>query len=187
MPYYFDPPAGTYTTWVNQIDAFTQAELKEIQLEAFLAQPSPGLVNQGEYKPEVREAIVRYIDVSPANERIYKKISGILMGVNAMNWEFDLSGIIEPMQYVEYSEKGHYSWHIDLGRGPSNTRKLGFSLLVEAAEEGGELEFQGHSRVPKVIAGDMIVFPSFVPHRVTPVVKGMRKALVGWVSGKPFR
>jgi len=34
--------------------------------------------------------------------------------------------------------------------------------------------------------GTMIIFPSFVWHKVNPVLTGVRKTLVGWVVGKPF-
>ena len=34
--------------------------------------------------------------------------------------------------------------------------------------------------------GSLVVFPSFVYHRVCPVVKGTRYSLVVWNTGKPF-
>jgi predicted 2-oxoglutarate/Fe(II)-dependent dioxygenase YbiX len=34
--------------------------------------------------------------------------------------------------------------------------------------------------------GTVIVFPSFVWHKVSPVTKGERKSLVVWSLGKPF-
>ena len=35
--------------------------------------------------------------------------------------------------------------------------------------------------------GDIIVFPSFLIHRVAPVTKGTRKSIVVWVLGPKFR
>ena len=35
--------------------------------------------------------------------------------------------------------------------------------------------------------GALIVFPSFVLHRVVPVTSGIRKSLVVWVAGPEFR
>ena len=40
---------------------------------------------------------------------------------------------------------------------------------------------------PQPSAGTMIVFPSYLWHRVKPVIKGPRKSLVGWFLGKPFK
>ena len=35
--------------------------------------------------------------------------------------------------------------------------------------------------------GTIIVFPSFYTHKVTPVTKGVRRSLVAWVEGPPWR
>ena len=35
--------------------------------------------------------------------------------------------------------------------------------------------------------GSIVVFPSFVYHRVKPVTKGTRYSLVIWINGEPFR
>ena len=37
------------------------------------------------------------------------------------------------------------------------------------------------------LKGSLIVFPSFVWHRVNPVKKGIRYSLVSWHLGKPFQ
>jgi PKHD-type hydroxylase len=35
--------------------------------------------------------------------------------------------------------------------------------------------------------GQAIFFASFIRHRVVPITKGVRKSLVLWVGGTPFR
>ena len=35
--------------------------------------------------------------------------------------------------------------------------------------------------------GSILVFPSFLWHKVVPVTKGVRQSLVVWFGGKPFR
>jgi PKHD-type hydroxylase len=35
--------------------------------------------------------------------------------------------------------------------------------------------------------GSIIVFPSDVHHQVTPVTRGTRESLVGWLMGYPFK
>jgi hypothetical protein len=47
-----------------------------------------------------------------------------------------------------------------------------------------------YERVLQVIRrtrGAIIAFPSFFPHRVTPIISGTRKALVVWATGPEFR
>ena len=63
--------------------------------------------------------------------------------------------------------------------------------------EGGDLEFDmrnngdstSNIQRPEIVRnkGTIVVFPSFVWHRVTPVTKGTRYSLVVWNLGLPFR
>jgi len=82
-------------------------------------------------------------------------------------------------------------------------RKLSVTVsLVDPSEyEGGNLEFDFRNSIDtewkkgkttKECAeirprGSIIVFPSFVWHRVTPVTKGTRYSLVMWNLGYPFK
>ena len=64
--------------------------------------------------------------------------------------------------------------------------------------KGGELEFDFKQNKPtkknkSVICtdvlprGSLVVFPSFVWHRIKPVTKGIRQSLVVWNVGTPFK
>ena len=64
--------------------------------------------------------------------------------------------------------------------------------------KGGELEFDFRQNDPdkkrQIIKckeilpkGSLVVFPSFVWHRVCPVTRGERNSLVIWNLGYPFR
>ncbi len=35
--------------------------------------------------------------------------------------------------------------------------------------------------------GDLIIFPSFIDHKVSPVTKGVRYSVVAWFGGPPFK
>lgn len=71
-------------------------------------------------------------------------------------------------------------------------RKLSFSLLLTDPREyeGGNLQImdeRGESYIAPRQKGVIIVFDSRARHRVTKVTKGVRKSLVGWVSGPRWR
>jgi PKHD-type hydroxylase len=38
----------------------------------------------------------------------------------------------------------------------------------------------------KLGRGEIVIFPSFILHRVTPVTKGKRRVIVGWALGPNF-
>ena len=55
--------------------------------------------------------------------------------------------------------------------------------------EGGELQLM-NSANPITIQkkkGHIVVFPSYMLHKVTPVTVGKRKSLVIWIAGPPFK
>jgi PKHD-type hydroxylase len=105
------------------------------------------------------------------------------------------------VQYIRYEEGQFFNWHVDEGRGTvdpltlqrnQNLRKLSFSLQLSNSDdyEGGDLVFQDFATGEKTSAtrqkGSLIVFDSRVRHKVTPVTKGTRYALVGWLVGDPW-
>ena len=139
---------------------------------------------------------------------VYKEIQPYIHTANKnaeWNFEWDWS---EACQFTEYKEGQFYDWHCDSYDEPYNDpnvketfgkyRKLSMTVsLTDPSEyEGGDLEFDfrntdegSQPRICEEIRkkGSVIVFPSFVWHRVTPVTKGTRHSLVCWNLGYPFR
>lgn len=103
--------------------------------------------------------------------------------------DFDLQGWAAPA-VLHYLTGQHYDWHVDMGRDDLASRKLSVIVLLSesSAYTGGDLEWMPDlGPCPREI-GTVVVFPSFMPHRVTAVTSGERFALVAWVHGdKPFR
>jgi PKHD-type hydroxylase len=52
--------------------------------------------------------------------------------------------------------------------------------------DGGDLEFSGKTFDAARVQGTVTVFPSFIPHKVTPMEHGVRHVVVGWVLGPTF-
>ena len=89
----------------------------------------------------------------------------------------------------QYGIGGHYNWHMD-SKAPVNNEqlKLSISILLNENFEGGGLEIESNKdeNVLKY-QGDIIVFPSFLQHRVLPVTAGTRYTAVSWAYGPTFR
>ena len=123
---------------------------------------------------------------------VYQELSNIIRDVNERYWRYNIRGW-ESMQYFNYDVGDHFTWHIDTEPTPQKDtqRKISFSLGISHAHEyeGGELEvlMGGHNPLKvKLRKNDMIIFNSFLLHRVTPITKGTRKTLVGFVHGPNF-
>ena len=116
-------------------------------------------------------------------------------------WNFDLENS-ESIQISKYDKDDLYDWHIDGGSDIHHqenncVRKLSLILtLTDRKEyEGGEFEIDLGPYAPNrsmIIEelnnkGGLAVMPSFLYHRVKPIISGTRHSLVMWVVGKPFR
>ena len=142
---------------------------------------------------------------------IYKEIQPYIHQANrnaGWNFEWDFS---ESCQFTKYNKDQFYDWHCDswdqpyireIANDPSHgkIRKLSVTVTLSDPKEykGGELEFDFRNLDPDkkrnvlkckeiLPKGSLVVFPSFVWHRVCPVKKGSRHSLVIWNLGWPFK
>ena len=140
---------------------------------------------------EVRKSLVTWIPKNEQTEVIFNLIRKNAQLANNENWKLDLTGFTEPIQFTRYlSDGSHYGWHMDTGNGRTSLRKL--SVVIQLSDpneyEGGDLQIQTEGRITADrVQGNMVIFPSYMQHRVTPVTKGERYSLVIWISGPPLR
>ena len=142
----------------------------------------------------IRKSQVSWIYPSD-NFEVYQKLSAVVKNLNPEHYKFDLYGFVEGLQFTEYKEPDdHYTWHVDISFVGSITRKLTVVLQLSDPNdyEGGDLEistgrFEDSCSQAKKEQGTVIVFPTFMMHRVAPVTKGTRYSLVGWITGPQFK
>ena len=133
---------------------------------------------------------VRQVDVYPIQDLgLAELIYDTVKSYNATSFRFDIAGIFDNLQLLHYKTGHHYDWHTDIGQGIYSNRKISVSILLDDKCDGGELVLkQGADRPIYMEAGDMVMFPSYVLHKITPVTKGERWSLVTWIQDiKPFR
>ena len=149
------------------------------------------LSGENEYNDELRKSSVMFIDDTPENNWIYNKLAGLAIQCNNERFWFDLLGFHQELQLTRYSEGDFFDWHLDFGAGEISARKLSMTIQLSDpdAYEGGDLQFMVNNKVVNAPRGKgtIVIFPSFIMHRVTPITKGTRESIVGWVSGPPYR
>lgn len=122
---------------------------------------------------------------------LYERLIPVVNNANSNYFNFDLFGFTENLQFTEYTSPGDtYKYHIDKVYN-STVRKLSMvvQLTDESTYEGGDLELllgETPDKLPKT-RGTVLFFPSYVLHRVTPMVTGTRYSLVTWLGGPPFK
>ena len=136
---------------------------------------------------------------------IYKEIQPYVQESNSVaGWNFQWQRP-ESCQFTIYTKGQYYGWHQDSwdeayktpGAMQGKTRKLSMTVSLSDQKEyaGGNLEFDFRAmskQKPQACKeinskGSLVVFPSFVWHRVTPVTRGTRYSLVSWYTGDPFK
>lgn len=169
----------------DQIDGIIQLG---DSLESSNAQIGGDLTNAGGENSNIRITTVSWIPATEDTSWLYRMLTDITTQANDQWFGFDLEHI-ESLQYSVYGEGGFYEKHIDhfyqgVGQHP---RKLSFVLqLTDPSEYEGGKTLIHNAKDPWPIPqekGTITFFPSYTLHEVTPVTKGVRKALVGWVHG----
>ena len=139
---------------------------------------------------------------------IYKEIHPYIHTANKnAGWNFNWSWS-ETCQFTVYKKNQFYDWHYDSWEEPYEqkgnykglVRKLSVTVSLSDPKnyKGGELEFclpnKSPNEKPNIVEcneirprGSLVVFPSFLWHRVKPVIKGTRYSLVIWNLGHSFK
>lgn len=186
-------PLEHFVVWQG---GFSDDEIQKIIAIGELAEFNKGHIGSGEdskVSKEIRDTDITWIEPSEGTRWIYDRMAQLAAKINYDKFQFDLSHF-QPLQYGKYKIDGHYNWHYDCGPNLPEHRKLSFVLGLSDPDdyEGGELQLNIHGDTEKahsfkIRKGDLIVFPSYLGHRVTPVTSGNRITVVGWAIGPKFK
>ena len=147
--------------------------------------------------------------VFSSNKLIQKKRSSKICWINQswvqeLLWEYILEAnkktfhvdVINKseIQFTEYrsDEGGKYDWHHDVNWNGQDglDRKLSISIQLsdKLDYEGGDFEFEEiKSSMDFKGIGTIIIFPSYLRHRITKVTSGTRRSLVAWFYGPNWK
>jgi len=169
--------------------AFSKDECSRI-IDSF----SPKCVNAatvfGNNYSETRRTSVTWIPKNPSTQWIYDKLVEMASEANEAMFGFKITNLIDQIQFASYDEsvKGTFANHVDMGAEDRySCRKLSMSVQLSdpVDYEGGDFVITNNKWPPKE-QGNVILFPSFLEHRVDPVTKGRRYSLVLWFYGPPY-
>lgn len=147
-------------------------------------------VGDAETKFATRRSQIYWLPKTDEFVEIYKTFQELISKCNEEFYKFKLTEIVEQIQYTVYNseDEGHYDWHMDMGPGKAKRKLSIVCQLSDPSEyEGGELQINtGIISVAEKDKGTLVMFPSYLMHRVTPVTKGTRRSLVLWIEGPAF-
>lgn len=105
-----------------------------------------------------------------------------------LDWHIDSS-------YEQYSKSIiEYKWAVsDFNHGNSKNKKLSITVCLSDKQsyDGGVFEIAdmykpGIAFAEQLDKFEYVIFPSCLPHRVTPITKGQRWAIATWANGPEF-
>jgi len=133
----------------------------------------------------VRQCTVRWLN----DEWLQALLWSYVKEANARGFGIAVDNRAE-MQLTEYTaEQGaHYDWHHDVQwNGQSGLdRKISITIQLSGADdyEGGDFEFdEVKTNANFRSKGTVLVFPSYLRHKIHPITAGTRRALVAWFFG----
>lgn len=194
MKYFIElPQLPDYADFVFYEGAFSLDEVNTIRAywEDEKHKAASVAQDKGEFYSDIRKTDVQFLESTDQYNWIYDRLTQAVIGANDGRYNFDLQGFYENLQLARYSAGHFFDWHYDFGAGNASVRKLSISVQLSDDDEyeGGDLQFRINTKTydaPRK-KGTVVVFPAFVTHRVTPITKGHRFSIVGWVTGRPFR
>ena len=147
-----------------------------------------------------RTSFIEYPDND--TQWIYDRYNRIVEYQNDTAFKFELTGF-NYIQYAEYGINGKHNFHMDVGldwprkidyRINEHMRKISIVTLLSSPGTdftGGEFQLNlSEERFAEDVGlqkGSVILFPSYLLHRVTPVLSGLRRTLTTWVIGPKFK
>ena len=146
----------------------------------------------GKYDIKKRITTISWIPFK-AMPDMYRIIERSMKQVNGNHFGYEGMTITEIAQFTEYPKGGFYNWHMDADMNCQNeppVRKISMTILLsnQSEFEGGDLEFMSEgNQPPQLVQGQAIYFCSLIRHRVAKVKKGIRRSLVMWFGGPPFK
>lgn len=159
-----------------------------------------GIRERGEARSDTtNNRDIAYLYPDPNTQGLYDYLENLVHKANQDTYNFNISYVTDPIHYVIYPEDGgHLTWHMDIGAGTVNLRKLAMTVQLSDPDDyvGGDFQIwmggDENTDSESVVTlsrekGDVLIFPTYLMHRVTPITKGQRKALVFWTGGEPFR
>ena len=182
--------------WEVWPSALTEAECDAIVRRADLyvdQSATVGFDDSSRDDASYRSSIIRWLD--PHREQdIVQRLMQFVGASNRTNFGVDIVAPYD-LQFTEYhaSQDGKYDWHHDVWLESPRPYDRKLSVVLQLSDPGdyagGAFEFYGVQQPGATFAprGSLLIFPSFLQHRVLSVTQGVRRSLVTWVEGPRWR
>lgn len=157
--------------------------------------------NVGNGDQERLDTEIRDVERAQINIFTSPHLCGILnhfvTSFNSLHYCYEVSGINQ-IEMLRYVSGGKYEVHRDTGDYVEYVKRK-FTVIVQLSDdrdyEGCELVvpmIDEDQMTPEDVyarrqKGTVIIFPSYLPHFITPLTRGQRTSIVSWATGPGVR
>ncbi|MGI9521187.1 MAG: 2OG-Fe(II) oxygenase [Hyphomicrobiaceae bacterium] len=175
-------------------DVLSGDECRQAIAEAVAHKNDAAALIGGVKELTTRRAQIYWLNEEKNSSWIFDRLLKTIVEANRRHFDFQIEEFSERMQVSHYSAEhsGFFDWHVDVGAGRVAARRkltVVVQLSDDNAYEGGSLESNSSGLITKASRqiGSALILPSFVLHRVSPVLSGERYSLTLWSHGPAFR
>lgn len=146
--------------------------------------------DDGQTDGKTRSRVVQKADILNYFPKLEQRI---LEAVHQLNnsYRYTIDKLAQ-MDLLKYEKGGKYDWHQDVLYARSKHRK--FSVIIQLSDskdyKGGDFELRDPYSLDLSTfreKGSMLIFPSFLWHRITPIKSGRRESIVSWIEGPTWK
>jgi PKHD-type hydroxylase len=177
--------------WVDMVHKIAEAYPDE---KGELYQYSNNVEDNNNKLKRVNENYLQRWIPTDKHKQLLDHFNKIVFKANKEMFGYNIWLNVDHLQYTTYdsSMNSEFPTHIDsvlYGRPSTQKLTVVVGLTDKGSYEGGafEINLSNNPIQYKLTAGQVLVFPSMLSHRVTPVTKGIRQTLVTWYSGPMWR
>jgi len=182
-----------YWSWNSLLDHTQIKEINQIIESNFYDYENDEMSAHKEGK-KLKTSLVKTVHYAHLKSKLDHIVNACYM-VNECEYGFDLypyyDSEVANLNIYSHKNNSAYDWHVDVTKNVNYDLK--FTVLINLSEveyEGGtfqlfnteELSIQDIGK-----PGSVLMFKSFLSHRVLPVTKGERKTLALFLRGPRFR
>ena len=182
LNYYYLPTAVD-----SSVSEVIVNQLSKLKLEEAKVTTSGKLnLDAGKSDKSIRNCLTQGI---PSDHWVSGMLAHFVNCANSNLFHFDLHNWADFLHLCVYDKKGsHYDWHTDVFWGETKPFDRKLSITVQLSDpsdyEGGDFEFsEVETPANSKQKGTVLIFPSYLSHRVLPITSGVRRSLVAWFEG----
>lgn len=165
----------------------------------FTAAECQGLIDSFEHCPKLPPLLKAYENGAGTGERrplmdqnlsswVIQKLMQVAYPSNQEQYGFEIEGMEVP-HLIRYHVGQESYRHMDITDENTAIRKLSMLIFLSdpTSYTGGVFSCYPDNLEIDASQGNVLLFPAFLLHQVSPVLSGLRYTLVTWGIGKPFR